>query len=369
MFTKNLKVLLIISVELLALAFTQNVVSVKKENDFKIKRGVNVSHWLSQSKKQGEERAKYIIKADFDTIASIGFDFVRIPVDEVQLWDSLGNRENEAFYLLHNAISWALENNLRVIVDLHIIRSHNFIASSNSLWTDEAEQQKLIDIWMKLSKELIDYPNDMVAYEILNEAVADNPEDWNKLLTKVIKEIRKKEPERKIVVGSNRWQIPDTFPDLKVPENDPNIILSFHFYSPLALTHHKAPWTQIAEYAGPVNYPGQIVDTANYSGLSEATVDFMKKYANGYYDKDVLEKMMSPAIKIAKEKNLPLLCGEFGIYPTIPEDVMLRWYKDMCDIFNKNNIAYCHWCYKGDFPIVGKNITPNYKLVSVLTDK
>ena len=367
MLTRNLKISLVVLIELLILIFTQNVISSKKENEFKIRTGVNVSHWLSQSEKRGEERIKYISKADFDTIAAIGFDHVRIPVDEVQLWDSLGNKEQEAFHLLHNAIGWAIDANLHVIVDLHIIRSHHFIAASNPLWTDKAEQQKLINMWMKLSYELKNYPNDMVAYEILNEAVADDPEDWNNLLNKVITEIRKNEPDRKIIVGSNRWQVPDTFPDLKVPEDDKNIILSFHFYTPLALTHHKAPWTAIAEYDGPVNYPGQIVDTSNYKNLSESTSEFMRNVANGYYDKDVLEKIMLPAIKVAKEKNLPLFCGEFGVYPTIPKDIMLRWYKDVCEIFNKNHIAYCHWCYKGDFPIVGKNITPNYELVSVLT--
>ncbi len=80
----------------------------------------------------------------------------------------------------------------------------------------------------------------MLAYEILNEAVADDPEDWNKLLNKVTAAIREKEPERKIVAGSNRWQNAGTFPDLKFPKNDKNIILSFHFYTPMTLTHHKA---------------------------------------------------------------------------------------------------------------------------------
>ncbi|UCE05500.1 MAG: cellulase family glycosylhydrolase, partial [bacterium] len=205
--------------------------------------------------------------------------------------------------------------------------------------------------------------------EILNEAVADDPEDWNKLLNMVIAEIRVKELTRKIVVGSSRWQIPDTFPDLKIPENDHNVILSFHFYTPMALTHHQAPWTAIAEYSGPVNYPGQIVDTLNYKGLSESALAMMRSYANGYFTKEILAEKMSPAIKVANEYNLHLYCGEFGVYPTIPEDIMLRWYNDVCDIFNTNNISYCHWCYKGDFPVVNEKSVPNRKLVSVLTAK
>lgn len=337
--------------------------------DFHLRAGVNVSHWLSQSNKRGDERAKYIVEADFDTIAACGFDHVRIPFDEEQLWDEKGSKNTEAFELLHNAISWALKNKLRVIADLHIIRSHHFIAEERPLFTDPEEQDKLVDMWNQLSDELNQYPVNALAYEILNEAVAENPEDWNKLIAKVVKSIREKEPERTIVIGSNKWQQVQTFPDLKVPANDKNIILSFHFYNPMALTHHTANWTSIAEYNGPVNYPGLIVDTSYYSELSEGAVNDMREFANGYYDKNVMAEMMKPALKVAKENNLPLYCGEFGVYPAIPEEISLRYYKDLCDIFNENNIAYAHWCYKGDFPIVGMNSVPNKKLVSILTSK
>jgi len=369
MFTNNTMLSFFIVIGSVTLACGQNMQTNKPIDQFTLRTGVNVSHWLSQSDSRGEERKNQITKADFDKIAAMGFDHVRIPVDEVQLWDAEGNKEKEAFRLLHDAIGWALAAKLRVIVDLHIIRSHNFGAASNPLWTDPAEQQKMVDMWLQLSEELRQYPNDMLAYEIMNEAVADDPEDWNKLLDKVITEIRVKEPWRKIVVGSNKWQIPDTFPALKIPANDKNIILSFHFYTPLALTHHKAPWLPIAEYTGPVNYPGQIVDPSNYEGLSEAAVDYMKKWANGYFTKEILEEKIAPAIKVAKANNLPLICGEFGVYPTISDDLRLRWYQDVCDIFRKNNIAYCHWCYKGDFPVLTEKGEPDRKLVSVLTAK
>lgn len=349
--------------------FTSNALNKTKNEmtKFALRTGVNVSHWLSQSDKRGDERKSYITEADFNKIAMMGFDHVRLPVDEVQLWDSLGTKDSEAFAMLHDAIKWAFAARLRVIVDLHIIRSHYFLAATNPLWTDPTEQAKLVEMWQQLSRELRQYPEHMLAYEILNEVVADDPEDWNSLVNRVVAEIRKEEPQRKIVVGSNRWQIPDTFPVLKIPKDDPNIILSFHFYTPIALTHHKAPWTGIAEYTGPVNYPGQIVDTLNYKGLSEATINVMKTFANGYYTKDVLEKTISPAIKIARETGLPLYCGEFGVYPTIPDDPKLHWYRDMCDIFKTNDIAFCHWCYKGDFPVLDENGAPNQKLVSILT--
>ena len=55
-----------------------------KVNNFRIKRGTNVSHWLSQSEQRGEARRLHIQEDDFARLESLGFDFVRIPIDEVQ---------------------------------------------------------------------------------------------------------------------------------------------------------------------------------------------------------------------------------------------------------------------------------------------
>ena len=336
---------------------------------FDLRTGVNVSHWLSQSLKRGEEREKYITKADFDTIAKVGFDHVRIPIDEVQFWDTLGNKESEAFELLHNAINWAIDVNLRVIVDLHIIRSHYFNAKDNTLWTDSAEQEKLVDLWKQLSSELIKYPNDKVAYELLNEAVAEDPEDWNKVINLILGEVRKLEPYRKIVIGSNTYQIAATMPELRIPDNDSNLILSFHFYDPMPITHYMAPWTDLADYKGKVNYPGWAIDTTSYNNMLENLLQNVRRF-NGYFDKEKLWQIMKPAIETARAKNLPLFCGEFGVYPKyISDDIRFAWYKDICAVFNEHKIAYTHWCYKGDFPVVDESSRPDPILVPILTAK
>ena len=110
-------------------------------NDFSIHRGTNLSHWLSQSEERGEARQMHIQEDDFARLDSLGFDFVRIPIDEVQFWDEEGNKLPEAWDLLTFALDQCAKHHLRAIVDLHIIRSHYFNAvnegagNANTLFT------------------------------------------------------------------------------------------------------------------------------------------------------------------------------------------------------------------------------------------
>ena len=236
-----------------------------KVNNFRIKRGTNVSHWLSQSEQRGEARRLHIQEDDFERLEALGFDFVRIPIDEVQFWDEQGNKLPEAWELLSKALDQARKHNLRAIVDLHIIRSHYFNAvnegaqAANTLFTSEKSQQDLINLWYQLSDFLKDRSCDWVAYEFMNEPVADEHEQWNQLVAKVHKALRKVEPQRTLVIGSNRWQGHETMKYLKVPQGDKNIILSFHYYNPMILTHYGAWWHPVGKYTGKVNYPGVLV--------------------------------------------------------------------------------------------------------------
>lgn len=160
-------------------------------NNFIIKRGTNISHWLSQSVERGEARRKHIKEDDFSRLEDLGFDFVRLPIDEEQFWDEHGNKLPEAWQLLTQALNWAGKHHLRAIIDMHIIRSHNFNAENegktNVLFTSGETMQNYINLWSQLSDVLKTYSNDSLAYELMNEPVANEHEQWNKLILKYIK--------------------------------------------------------------------------------------------------------------------------------------------------------------------------------------
>ncbi len=338
---------------------------------FPLKRGVNISHWLSQSKVRGTDRSNFFQKKDVDFIKEIGYDHIRIPIDEEQMWDTEGNKEAEAFDLLQNAIGWALEQNLKVIIDLHILRSHHFNVAEKPLWTDPSAQEQFFQCWRDLSTELQKYPTDMLAYELMNEPVADTPEEWNILVAKASEVIRINEPKRFIVIGSNKWQSVHTFNDLRVPENDPYIILSFHFYHPFLLTHHEASWTGIGPYNGPVKYPGLLVDDADIRKIKDENLRERIADGNGIFTIDSLELMMEQPIRKSTELNLQLYCGEWGCLPTVPRESFLQWYADVRSILEKNRIGWTNWDYKGGFGVVDRKneYKPIDDLIEVLLEK
>jgi len=338
------------------------------DSDFHISRGVNISHWLSQSQKRGQPRQAFFTKKDVEYIAGLGYDHIRLPIDEEQMWDESGNKENEAFTLLNNAIKWSESQHLRVIVDLHILRSHHFNAEDKPLWTDPKAQEKFLLLWRDLSSELKKSPASLVAYELMNEPVADDPEDWNKLVEKAVQEIRKQEPDRKIVIGSNKWQSVSTFEQLRIPKGDRNIILSFHFYTPMLITHYKASWTGVGKYKGPVNYPGQIVAPRDIEELPADIAGIIKRN-NGLYNREILEKLFEKPLATAKKYDLPLYCGEWGCLSTVPRKARLQWYSDIRHNLEKHNIAWANWDYKGGFGIVGRDGRPDEQMIRALIPK
>ena len=342
-----------------AVALMSSCTTPKQEETlegFIIKRGTNISHWLSQNNEdRGEARRQHIQEDDFARLDSLGFDHVRIPIDEVQFWDEEGNKLPEAWELLNNALDWARKYNLRAIVDLHIIRAHYFNAvneadqAANTLFTDSVAQQGLINLWYQLSDFLKDRSTDWVAYEFMNEPVADEHEQWNDLVAKVHKALREREPNRTLVIGSNKWQGHWTFKYLKVPEGDKNIILSFHYYNPQILTHYGAWWVPTCSYQGKVNYPGVLISQEDYEAAPDSIKPLLKEYTEVVWDREMIHQQMADAIEVAQKYGLQLFCGEWGVYEPVDRELAYAWTKDMLSVFDEYDIAWTTWCYDADF--------------------
>ena len=335
---------------------------------FKVRRGTNISHWLSQSDRRGGNRRTWFTRDDVGFLAGLGFDHLRLPIDEEQMWDPAGKPETEAFGLLNQALDWCEEYHLSAIVDLHILRSHHFNAKEKPLWTKPEAQERFYQCWRELSGVLRKRPLDKVAYELMNEPVADDPEHWNKLVAKTVGVIRADEPARVIVIGSNRWQSVDTFDRLRIPENDRNLLLSFHFYEPFLLTHHQAGWTSIGKYKGPVHYPGRTVADADLADLPAELKREIGRQSS-VWDRQRLEDRLAKPLALAARTELPLYCGEWGCIVSAPREARLNWYRDMVSVLVEKGIGWSTWDYKGGFGLRKPGGEPDQELSSILLPK
>lgn len=332
---------------------------------FTIRRGTNISHWLSQSQRRGVERAVFFTEADVRLIAQLGFDHIRLPIDEEQMWDEKGRREPEAFLLLDSALDWCAHYGLRAIVDLHILRSHYFVGTTEpKLFSSPADTARFAGMWVELSEHLRRRPNDQVAYELLNEAVARNPADWNRVAMTGFQAIRHREPERTVVLGSNEWNQTHTFDALEIPE-DKHLILTFHYYRPMLITHYKALWWEGGFWGGPVHYPGRPIAEEDLRYLNPAFLERTPQWSNEVWDRARIEQDLELPLRVAREKSHPLYCGEWGAIQNTPLPLRLAWYRDMLAIFKTHGVGWANWDYKGGFAPVVRDGKPS-EIVEVL---
>lgn len=336
-------------------------------NNFEISKGVNVASWLSTPKYSGAQRAAFFTEADVVLLANLGFDHVRLCIDEVHLWDEAGTKIRPyAFDLLHQAIQWCIKHNMRVLVDLHITRNHRFTLSENTLFTDPSEPAKFVKLWEDLSDELKHYPNALVAYELLNEPVSGSAANWNRVAALAINAIRAREADRTIVVGVCTANGNVRYTELALPSNH-KILLTYHYYGPYLLTAYGLQSTTGGRQDIPIQYPGQLVPD---EWISQLPANWQST-GRRFYDRDVLETNMMAGVDMAKRLNAPVFVGEFGTMNTVPEPSRTNWYRDMVYIMNKHNLAYTSFDYKGaGYSVVNENLTPRFpEIIEVLTGK
>jgi endoglucanase len=217
---------------------------------------------------------------------------------------------------------------------------------------------------MHLSEHLWEHSTDRVAYELLNEAVAPDPEDWNRVARMAFNAVRQREPERTIILGSNHFCMPGTFDQLAVPD-DPYCILTFHFYFPILITHYTAPWTKTGAYNGPVSYPGPIITPEALAAVTDETLAQHLAREHHTYDRAAMVAELAKPLAVRAQTGSTLYCGEFGCYLQTPQPLRVAWYRDFVSVLDEFGIARANWAYKGDFGLLTPN-GPDQAIIELL---
>lgn len=311
-------------------------------------KGINLGGWLSQSPLTKEHMDTFITETDLETVASLGADHVRLPVDYPLVETEEGTTIEEGYTYIDNCVSWCRKNDLHMILDLHKTFGYAFgnAANCSSFFEDKDLQERFLSLWKKFATRYGKY--DFIAFDLLNEIVDPNVSDaWNDLAKRAVTRIRTIAPDTWILIGGTCYNSINTVKNI-LPPPDEKIVYSFHFYEPFIFTHQAAGWEKLMPKDFRVKYPltaGEYSETANRKLNGNFTGIFrgMKPDTVGA---ELLDFLFREAVSVAEERNVPLYCGEYGVINLADTESALAWHKDIHAVFERYGIGRALWSYK-----------------------
>ena len=265
----------------------------------------------------------YLNEDDFKTVAEAGFTAVRLPVR------FSGHTLKSAPYQIKprilGRVDWAIEqaalNDLTIIIDLHHFEP--------LMRYPEVSFDKYISIWEQLGEHFQD-AGDHVYFELLNEPYDAIIPFWNDYLLDGLAAIRKTNPTRPVIIGPTSWNNVRDLHKLELPEDDRNIIVTFHQYGPFEFTHQGASWV-----GGSADWMG-----TTWSGTDAEIIE--------------LKTLFDIAQTWAEEHNRPLFMGEFGALSTAEIKDRATWTAFNVTEAESRGISWAYWEYASSFGVYNR---------------
>jgi len=255
-------------------------------------------------------------------IADLGFQHIRVPIR----WDVAERTQLTPPYTVNpqflarikSVVDLAISKHLYVIINLH----HH-----DELFTNPAAAKaRFISQWQQISTYFKGYDNHLY-FEVLNEPHdALTPALWNSYFAEALAEIRKTNPSRKVLLGTASYGGTTGVRDLD-PPNDPNLVLSVHYYNPFNFTHQGADW---------------VGNKDKYIGT---------QWEDLTWERNQVIADFEYAIQWAKQKNMPLHVGEFGTYEFADMESRAKWATFIARWLESQGASWAYWEYSAGFGI------------------
>ncbi len=251
--------------------------------------------------------ANHVRKIDIDSLASWGFNSVRLPMHynlfTLPIEDEPVPGENtwltKGFEMTDSLIAWCAANNMYVVLDLHAAPGgqgmdqaiSDYDEDKPSLWESPANQAKTVALWKRLAERYVD-EKWVAGYDLINET------NWNMtgntplrdLYYEITDSIRAVDTNHIIFIEGNWWA--NDFTGL-TPPWDNNMVYSPHKY---------------------------------WSINDQASIQWVLNIRDTY--------------------NVPIYFGETGENSNV-------WFKDAIELFDEYNMGWAWWPNKKIDDIAG----------------
>lgn len=287
-------------------------------------RGVNVLGydpiWVSNSKARFKE-------AHFRIIRDGGFNTLRVNLQPFRLMGGAPEfRLNDSWWRTTDwAVSNALLAGLNVVLDLHEFEAEGKDAEGN--------KERFLAFWRQVAPHFRNAPRS-VLFEILNEPNGKmTPQIWNQYLAEALAIIRMSNPARTVIIGPAFYNSIDHLEELELPDRDRNLIVTVHYYKPMAFTHQGAGWA--ADYKDKLG--------VEWKGTSEEQAEIASDF----------QKAQDWALR----NNRPIFLGEFGAYDRGDMASRERYTRCVARTAERLGWSWAYWQFDSDFIVydVAKN--------------
>jgi endoglucanase len=286
-----------------------------------IGHGINFGNFLEAP--PGSSWGRALTDDDFSQVKQAGFTTVRVPI----CWS--GYLLNDGKFTIDPSflakIDWvvaeAKKYGLNAILDYH---------NDGTLMDDpDGQADRYLATWKQISEHFKDAPPSIL-FELLNEPnhKLDAPH-WNALLAKALAIVRVDNPHRAVVIGPVHSNNPDYLKDLVLPEDDRDIIVTFHYYRPMKFTHQGASWVHDPAAKTWIN----VAWNGTPAETQPIVSDFDKAAAWG------------------QEHHLPLYLGEFGAFLKGPMDSRARWIAFVARTAEARGFTWTYWEFSSGFGV------------------
>jgi endoglucanase len=279
----------------------------------RFRRGVNIlgydAIWT------GPSRARFQ-KRHFAEIRRSGFDHVRVNLFAFGHMDAADRLDAKWLQRLDWVVREAGRAGLGVILD-----EHDFDACSKDVAMCRI---KLAAFWRQIAPRYRNAPQS-VAFELLNEPHGALDTAWNGFFPELLAIVRETNPRRIVVIGPTVWNNFNQLANLRLPERDRNILVTFHYYEPFRFTHQGTSWTDLKGLSG--------VSWGSDADRAQLRADFAK------------------VAQWARANGRPILLGEFGAYDKsgTPEAMRSAYTAAVAREAERNGFGWAYWQFDGDF--------------------
>jgi len=285
-------------------------------------RGVNMGNALEAP---SEGQWGMTLKEDyFQRVAEAGFDSVRIPIR----WSS--HTMKAAPYAIDESfaqrVDWAIEQCLSRDL-LAVINIHHYEEMASEPAKHKA---RYLAMWQHIAERYADYDQRLV-FELLNEPNGSlSPALWNEIAAEALAVVRQSNPTRDVIIGPGHWNNVRYLGGLDLPD-DPQLIVTFHYYDPFHFTHQGAEWVD---------------DSSAWMGTRWEGTEAQRK---------AIVADLDMAARVAERRGWRLYMGEFGAYGKADMDSRMHWTTFLTREAEKRGISWAYWEFGAGFGVYDRS--------------